>query len=301
MKIPALRCTRGLLALAALAALQTPTHAQVFISHSNPLVAGTAAVSEYSPSGTLLDATFAPDGDEDVAVSGSFLYTLDSAGNIGKYTLSGATVASTLATASSGTYGFAVSGSDIFVSNLALNTVEEYTTSGATVTQTLITGLSGVLDIDVSGSDLFVENSGVISEYTTSGALLDADLITGIVGSEVVVNGSDLYVDDVGGISEYTTSGALVKADFIPGPFIAGDLAVDGSDILVGNGTTGTVAEYTLSGALVNPSFATGLGLDTGIAVVSTVPEGPWNSLPYLGAAAFALLLVRRRQQAQVA
>lgn len=187
MKTPSLRSTqgaRGLLALAALALLQTRTHAQVFISHG--------VVSEYSPSGTLLNATFTSDGDEDVAVSGSFLYTLDSGGNIGKYTLSGTPVASTLATASAGSYGFAISGSDIFVSNLDLGTVEEYTTSGTTVTKTLISGLSGVYDIDVSGSDLFVENNNVISEYTTSGTLVNADLITGIVGSVVVVSGSDL-------------------------------------------------------------------------------------------------------------
>ena len=296
MNTPPLLCVPGLLALAALAAFPSQARAQVFISHANPLSSGTTAVSEYSSTGTLLDPTFTTDGDEDVAVSGSFLYTLDQDGTIGKYTLAGTPVATTLATASSGTYGFAIAGPDIFVSNLNLGTVEEYTTSGATVTKTLITGLTNVYDIDVSGSDLFVENSGVISEYTTSGVLVNANLITGILGSVVVVDGTNLYVDDAGGISKYTTSGGLVKADFISVPFVAGDLAVDGSDLLVGNGSTGTIAEYTLSGTLVNPSFASGLDLDTGIAVVSNVPDGPWNAAPLFGAAALALALVRRRR-----
>jgi hypothetical protein len=293
MKTPSLRCTRsvrGLLALAALAALQTRTHGQVFVGHG--------VISEYSTSGTLLNPTLIPDGDEDVAVSGSDIYTLDFEGTIGKYTLSGTPIASTLVTASPGAYGFAISGSDIFVSNDVLNTVEEYTTSGGTVTKTLISGLSGVYDIDVSGSDLFVENSGVISEYTTAGTLVNADLITGIIGSVVVVNGSDLYTDDAGGISEYTTSGALVQADLIPVPFVAGDFAVDGSDLLVSNGTTGTVAEYTLSGTLVNPAFITGLGFTTGLAVVNNVPEAPWNAAPYLGLLTLGFALMRRRRMA---
>jgi hypothetical protein len=282
------RLTRSLLALAALAALQSRAPGQVFVGHG--------VISEYSNSGALLDPTLVPDGNEDVAISGSTLYTLDNDGTIGKYTLSGTPIASTLVTASAGAYGFAISGSDIFVANDALNTVEEYTTSGATVTKTLISGLTGVFDIDVSGSDLFVENNGVISEYTTSGTLVNADLITGIVGSVVVVNGSDLYTDDAGGISEYTTSGALVKTDLIPVPFVAGDFAVDGSDLLVSNGSTGTVAEYTLSGASVNPTFITGLGFTTGLAVLNTVPEGPWNSLPLMGLVVAAFVLIRRRR-----
>jgi hypothetical protein len=299
MKIPTLRSprgVRGLLALTALAVLQTRAHGQVFISHYVSSSSFQGVVSEYSPSGTLLHPALVPDGDEDVAISGSNLYTLDNEGTIGKYTLSGVPVAATLATASAGAYGFAISGSDIFVANDSLNTVEEYTTSGATVTKTLISGLTGVLDIDVSGSDIFLANDSVVSEYTTAGTLVNASLIKGIIGSVVVVNGSDLYTDDAGGISEYTTSGALVKADLIPGPFIPGDVAVSGSDLLVGNGSTGTVAEYTLSGTLVNPSFASGLNLDTGIAVLSTVPEGPWNSLPYLGGVVAALALLRRRR-----
>jgi hypothetical protein len=290
------RLSRSLLALAALAALQTRAHGQVFISHYVSPSSSQGVVSEYSASGTVLNPALVPDGDEDVAISGSNLYTLDNDGTIGKYTLSGATVAATLATASSGAYGFAVSGSDIFVANDVLNTVEEYTTSGATVTKTLISGLTGVIDIDVSGSDLFLANNGVISEYTTAGVLVNPTLLSGIVGSVVVVSGSDLFVDNAAGIGEYTTAGATVNADLVPGPFVPGDVAVSGSDLLVGNGTTGTVAEYTLSGALVNPSFASGLNLDTGIAVLNSVPEGPWNSLPLLGLVVAAFALVRRRR-----
>ncbi len=291
------RSSRSLLALAALAALQTRAHGQVFVSHYVSSSSFQGVVSEFSASGALLNPALIPEGDEDVAVSGSNLYTLDNDGTIGKYTLSGSPVAATLAAASSGAYGFAISGSDIFVANDALNTVEEYTTSGATVTKTLVSGLTGVLDIDATASDIFVSNNGVISEYTTAGTLVKANLITGIIGSVVVINGSDLYVDDAGGISEYTTSGALVTADLIPVPFVAGDLAIDGSDILVGNGSTGEIAEYTLSGTLVNPSFISVASLQTGIAVLNGVPEGPWNSLPLLGAVVAALVLVRRRLQ----
>ena|ERR1017187_6403063 len=77
--------------------------------------------------------------------------------------------------------GIAVSGSDLFVSNLNNNTIGEYTTSGATVNASLISGLNHPHGIAVDGSDLFVtSNGGTIGEYTTSGATVNASLISGL-------------------------------------------------------------------------------------------------------------------------
>jgi hypothetical protein len=292
------RCARGLFALAALAALQSPSRAQIFISNYS---FGSGMISEYSMSGALLNPTFIPDGDHDVAFSGGYLYTLDYQGTIGKYTLSGAPVDATLVAGDDGSQAFAISGSDIFVYNLLHGRVEEYTTAGALVTKTLITGLPSafVAGIAVSGGDLFLaDGASNISEYTTSGTLVNPDVATPLAGGLfVTLDGSDLYTDDIGGISEYTTSGTLVRKDFIPGP-VPDVLAIDGSDILLAGYDGGNVVEYTSSGTLVTSTFATGLGLiTTAIAIVpaATVAEAPWNSLPYLGAAVAALLLLRRR------
>ncbi len=283
-----LRALRGLLALSALAILHTKAHGQLFISHG--------VVSEYTVSGAVIHASLIADGDEDVALLGSDLYTLDNDGTIGKYTTAGATINASLVSAPSGAYGFAVSGSHIFVANSALGTVEEYTTSGATVTTSLISGLTNLLDIDVKGSDLFVSHNGIVSEYTTSGALVNPTLITGITGTALVVSGSDIYVDNAAGIGEYTTSGATVNASLISVPFIPGDIAVSASDIFVGNGSTGTISEYSLSGATIDSALITGLGLDTGIAVVGSVPEEPWKYAPFLALATLGFAMIRRKR-----
>jgi len=89
---------------------------------------------------------------------------------VGAYTTSGATVNAALISGLPAPVGIAVSGSDLFVANLAGGgTIGAYTTSGATVNPALISGLSAPSGIALWGSDLFVVNgvlNGTIGEYT---------------------------------------------------------------------------------------------------------------------------------------
>jgi hypothetical protein len=283
------RAFRGLISIGAFGLLHTNALGQIFVANG--------VVGEYSNSGATINSALIPDGNEDVALLGSRLFTLDTTGTIGEYTTSGAVINASLISGPADAYGFAVSGSDIFVANSVLGTVAEYTTSGATVNSSLITGLSSFVDIDVSGSDLFVANNGNISEYTTSGTLINADLVSGIIGSVVVVSGSNLFVSNSNGIGEYTTSGATVNASLVSGPFTPGDVAVSGSDLFVGDGGTGIVSEYTTSGALINPALITGLPGTVGLAIEgsATVPEGTFNYAPFLAVAFVGFAMIRRK------
>jgi DNA-binding beta-propeller fold protein YncE len=76
-------------------------------------------------------------------------------GTIGEYTTSGATVNASLVTGLSNSYGIAVSGSDLFVTNVTganSGTVGEYTTSGATVNASLISGLNEPVGIAIEST-----------------------------------------------------------------------------------------------------------------------------------------------------
>ena len=120
--------------------------------------------------------------------------------------------------------GIAVSGSNLFVTNVDNGTIGEYTTSGAVVNASLVSGLSSPYGIAVSGSNLFVVNQrrqhGTIGEYTTSGAVVNASLVSGLSSPiGIAVSGSNLFVtnSDSGTIGEYTTSGATVNASLVSG------------------------------------------------------------------------------------
>ncbi len=113
---------------------------------------------------------------------------LDRVNSVGAYTTSGATVNASLVTGLTESYGIAVSGSNLFVTNSfgipGPWTIGEYTTSGATVNAALITLPSIPYGIAVSGSNLFVvQDNGTIGEYTTSGATVNQALITGVNGT----------------------------------------------------------------------------------------------------------------------
>jgi hypothetical protein len=88
-----------------------------------------------------------------VARGDNIFETNNSAGTIGEYTTSGATVnASLVSGLNQQPAGIAVSGSNLFVENNASGTVGsigEYTTSGATVNASLITGLGNPTGIAV--------------------------------------------------------------------------------------------------------------------------------------------------------
>ena len=199
---------------------------------------------------------------------------------IGQYTTSGATINSGLGLGPDQASGIAISGSDLFVANIGLGTVEEYKTSGAPVNVSLISGLGGPRGIAISGSDIFVTNfqTGTVGEYTTSGVTLNASLITGLNGPDAIaISGPDLFVGctGTGTIGEYTTGGVPVNASLVSGVFPNG-IAVSGSDLFVSNSslgvTPGWVSEYTTSGSVISSSLISAFGAPdyaepTGIAV----------------------------------
>ena len=195
------------------------------------------------------------------------------AGTIGEYDVSGATINASLITGLDGPEDVAVSGSDLFVTNKLNGTIGEYTTSGAVVNASLISGLVNPDAIAVSGSDLFVTNfnsAGTIGEYTTAGATVNASLVSGLnTPSGIVVSGSDLFVTNYNTsmLGEYTTAGATVNASLVPGLDGPVAIAVSGSNLLVVNILNGTVGEYTTAGATVNAALVSGLTHPNGIAV----------------------------------
>jgi titin len=205
-------------------------------------------------------------------VSGSDLFVVNkSAGTVGEYTTSGATVNASFITGLDAPEGIALSGSDLFI--VEGSTVSEYTTAGAVVSAPLITGLNFPHGVAVSGGDLFVVDTGnnAVGEYTTAGATVNAALITGLdFPQNVAVSGSDVFVTSEGALSnvgEYTTSGATVNAALITGLDEPQGVAVSGSDLFVVNEGPGTVGEYTTSGATVNDSLVTGLANPNSVVV----------------------------------
>jgi hypothetical protein len=161
------------------------------------------SIGEYTTSGATVNAALIPNAPLSpvgIAVSGSNLFVTQNClsmasclpivgGTIGEYTTSGATVNTALISSGlSDSFGIAVSGSNLFVTNFGGSTIGEYTTSGATVNVPLISGLSAPIGIAVDGSDLFVVNSGAntVGEYTTSGATVNAALITGLDRPEAI-------------------------------------------------------------------------------------------------------------------
>src|ERR1700677_2320986 len=91
-----------------------------------------------------------------IAVSGSYVFVIeagDSGATVGEYTSTGGTVNASLITGLSNPAGIAVSGSDIFVTNLSVGgSIGEYTTTGGTVNASLVTGLNDPYGIAVIGS-----------------------------------------------------------------------------------------------------------------------------------------------------
>ena len=192
-----------------------------------------------------------------------------------------------------------ISGSDIFVTNYFNGVVGEYTTSGATVNAQLITGLSNPTGIAVSGPDIFVTNfsNNTIGEYTTSGATVNASLISPGLNQpfSIAASGSDLYVEYTfngsAGIGEYTTSGATVNAEMISGLGADGDIALSGSNVLVGLSSGAVYENY---GFLVS-----GLDGPVGVAVENQelIPEPSTCALLGLGAAGLLFFARRRARQ----
>jgi hypothetical protein len=214
-------------------------------------------------------------------VAGEIFVTDQSDGQVGEYTISGATINASLFVGTPVARNITVSGADMFMSGGETGRVGEYTTAGATVNATLVSlpNPNQIEGVAVSGGDLFAivsDNSaspqvGAVSEYTTSGAVVNTSLVGGLsFPGAIVVSGSDLFVySDVlgpGAIGEYTTSGETVNASLITGLSVLGvSIAVSGSDLFVAMGTT--IGEYDTSGNVVNASLITTPNTISDIAV----------------------------------
>lgn len=143
-------------------------------------------VSEYSTSGTPINNPFYPEIGQPaaIAISGSdgrvFVgYNGGFAGHGAIAIVSTNGFAPNFITNLDLPTGLAISGTNIFVSDIGSNNIGEYTTSGQTINASLITGLSGAAGIAILGTNLFVinNNSGYVSEYSTSGLLINPALI----------------------------------------------------------------------------------------------------------------------------
>jgi hypothetical protein len=120
-----------------------------------------------------------------LALSGSNLYALSDAYTVGEYTLTGATVNSTLASGLPLSPDcVTASGSQLFLSYVGTSTVGKYdAVTGAVINAALVSGLSSPRGTAVSGSNLFVANAqgNTIGEYdTTTGAPVNTVLISGL-------------------------------------------------------------------------------------------------------------------------
>jgi len=272
--------------LTAMCLLPITAGAQIFVTN---YAKGT--VGEYNLDGTLVNAKLISGLAEPIgiAISGSTLYVSNNKiGTIGKYTTSGTTISAALLSAlgSNNSLCFALSGSNIFVSNFAedtiSNTIGEYTTSGAVVQDPLITELAGPQGLAVSGGNLYVANSNkangiyTVGKYSTSGAAINPALVTGLDGPlGIAVSGSTIFVSNFfnGTIGAYTTSGATINRALIKGLDKPGGIAIAGSHLYFTNAGKGTVGEYNLNGTVVNATLISGLDEPIGIAVVITSPS----------------------------
>lgn len=190
---------------------------------------------------------------------------------IREYTNAGATVNSALISATGSFWAaIAVSGSNLFVTDIYHGSVGEYTMSGTTVNATLVTGLNYPTAIAVSedGGSVFVANlgAGTIGKYdAATGAAVNASLVTGLKSpTGIAVSGSNLFVvssgtgANTGTIGEYTTTGDAVNATLVTGLQSPAGIAVSGSNLFVTvGGQFGAIGEYTTTGAVVNATLTT--------------------------------------------
>ena len=202
-----------------------------------------------------------------------FVSNLSSSGySVSEYNFDGSVINSNLISGSGESYGMAIAGSDIFLTNASAGTIGEYTTSGQVVNADLISGLNLPQGVAISGDDIFVTNAetGVVGEYTTSGQTVNADLITGFQQpSGVAVSGNQIFIAQQGSggngrVSEYTTDGGYVSAGLIfTGGNPALDIGISGNDLFVTvAGAQPHIAEYTTLGATINANL---VGLQGGV------------------------------------
>jgi hypothetical protein len=244
----------------------------------------TDTVGEYTTSGKTVNAKLISSfpsgtGPFGLAISGSDLYVAVgnggaavSDGLIGEYTLGSTpgTIASSkpkLVTGVDDAGSVAVNGSDLFLTDYALGTVDEFTTSGVKIADPLVAGLARPEDVVDVGGDLFVtEYTGdCIGEFDASnGATIKQFLVSGLSGPwGLAASASDLFVNNAGKVSEYTLQGGLVNPSLITG------LASPQGVVYVPGTTTDSLAFKT------EPTTATvGVPLSPAVSVQILDPNG---------------------------
>ena len=225
-------------------------------------------------------------------------------GTIGKYTLSGAPVNTSLITGLHSS-GIAVDQSgNLYVANYLAGTISKYSTSGTLINASLITGLNSPYRLAVEGTDLYVSDAGNsrIGKYTTSGGTVNPALISGIHSGGLALDGQGhLYASDylAGTVGVFTTSGTTNNASLITGlanPNGPYGIALDGSGSLyVADYYHFAVGKYTTSGATNNASFIPGFRFALDVLVV--VPEPGVSLLAALG---FTLFLLRGKKNPRI-
>jgi WD40 repeat protein len=265
-----------LIAGAGLLAVPKRADAQLYVTQ---VQAGT--VGEYNATtGAVINASFitglsAPNA---LLLSGSDLLVANESGSVGEYNAStGAAINQSFITGTNfQPIGLALSGTDLFVANIADETVGKYNvTTGATIKVPFISKLPATSSIGLGTFNtlLFVAEEGQskLPKYLIStGGAKGAVKLKDASPYGVAVSGSDLFVTSLsaGTISEYNAkTGAVIKASFITGLNLPTQIAILGSDLYVVNYGAGTVGEYNVkTGAVVNASLISGLTDPWGIA-----------------------------------
>ena len=186
--------------------------------------------------------------------------------SISEYTLNGAPVADPLVSGPvsptlDGPYGMAISGTTLYVSNWASNTISQFNVlTGAPVSTTPFIsgdGLSDPSGLLLDGNTLYVANigndsvpyQGSIEEFNaTTGALIGSGpLISGLTYTTyMTLSGNDLYVSNWSCFYDYNAAtGALIgNGPLIPYIPNAAGLAINGNTLYVADSCDGDVVAY---------------------------------------------------------
>ncbi len=181
---------------------------------------------------------------------------------------------------------YAISGTDMFVTNFIDPVVRRYTTSGSLVNGAFFDALAldltnvGAQDIILSGTTLYVAHPQFIFSpvftLSTSGTLLGGPLIAeGVLADprSMALSGSTLYVLSAsdGTVGTYNANtGDAINATFITGLTSASSLALSGTNLFVNwqNGSDTVISKYNATtGALVTANLIPSITTSTWVTV----------------------------------
>lgn len=228
------------------------------VSGNDLFIAEGSTIAEYTTSGVEISgALISGVSNPSLTISGSNLYVANSNGTVGVYGLGStpgtltSSNADLFSIASGELNGIAVSGTNIFVTNAATNTIGEYTTSGGTVNASLASTSNDPIQIVAQGLNLYVD------EYTDGSGALSVYTLGSSPGT--ISSSSTLY-------------SSLGVSDNVDGLGLVGNnlLVVKQNDATIGGGT---VASYAKDGSASNGSLITGLTDPQGMAIEQSTPE----------------------------